>query len=614
MQVTFLPDHIQHTAEQGDNLMAIAARAGVLIDGNCGSSGKCGRCRVQILSGKVPPPYQAELKALTESELKDGFRLACHIHVEGDLCINVPQINSAKGRKTKMMALLKDYNLGSSTEKYFITIGNASLDHQKDDLCRIFSALEGKGSAIAPESILLIPSVLKQSNNRITAVVRDGLIIGLEPGDTTERKYGLAFDIGTTTVAGMLWDLNKGEMLGITARTNPQNIYGADVISRIHSIMADHDTLLQMKLKIRDCFNDIIKELTRQNDISQHELYDVTVVGNTTMSHLFLGADPAQLAMAPFVPVFCDSVEQTGRSAELKVHPLARVLLLPNIAGHVGSDIVAVILASDLAEQTGLRLAIDIGTNGEIVLSKDRIMLACSTAAGPAFEGASIYQGMRASQGAIESVHIQNDEVLLEIIDSKKPAGICGSGLIDTVAQLLDAGFLDARGRLLDQKTAKEKNLPETLIQRLRDGENCREFILARGTKNDPDIVITQKDIREVQLAKGAIYAGIVIMLRELGSEMEDIETITLAGAFGNYIKKESALRIGLLPDIPIDHIISAGNAAGSGACLALLSREEREKALVFSRRVRHVELAVHPEFQAEFLKSMYFPDRRAAL
>jgi uncharacterized 2Fe-2S/4Fe-4S cluster protein (DUF4445 family) len=638
MQVTFLPHQIQQLARPGEQLMAIAAEAGVIIDGNCGSSGTCGRCRIQIVSGIVAPPDQAESAVLTAEDLAAGFRLACRIIVQEDLCIKVPGINKAKDRKTKMMTLLKSYRLGSSVHKYYFKISQASLDDQKDDLSRILSALQGKATAFAPELLSQIPWILEKSDRQITAVVRDSLIIGLEPGDTTDRLYGVAFDIGTTTVVGMLWDLSKGELLGIKARTNPQKIYGADVISRINSANTDQNALIQMKVMIRDCLNEIIGELMIESDwislapdnhetqpvqheiqamqhkaLNKQDIYDVTVVGNTTMSHLFMGVNPAQLAMAPFVPVFCDAVSQNASNAALTANPLAQVLLLPNIAGHVGSDIVAVILASDLIAQKGLRLVIDVGTNGEIVLAQNGMMLACSTAAGPAFEGASIFQGMRATEGAIESVQIIGGDVVLSIIDSETPIGLCGSGLIDAVAQLLDAGLLDAKGRLMDQQSARDQGLPEPLVQRLRDGAGGREFVLAWGSKSEQDIVLTQKDIREVQLAKGAIHAGILILLQEMGAAVKDLASITLAGAFGNYIRKESGLRIGLLPEIPIDQIISAGNAAGSGASLALLSQEERCQALELAKAVRHVELAAHPEFQAEFLKSMYFPEGSAA-
>jgi uncharacterized 2Fe-2S/4Fe-4S cluster protein (DUF4445 family) len=431
--------------------------------------------------------------------------------------------------------------------------------------------------------------------------------MALEAGDTTASSYGIAFDIGTTTVAGMLWDFNRGVMLGAVAKTNPQTAFGADVISRIQAAQENPQNLESLQASIKDCLNTIIKDFKTNYDIDEDHIYEVTIVGNTTMSHLLLGVDPTSLAQAPFAAVFCRACDFTGQAFSLDVNPLAEVHLLPNIAGHVGSDIVGVLLATDLMRRKGLHLAIDVGTNGEILLAKDGQVLACSTAAGPAFEGAHIQSGMRASEGAIEQIQIASGEVRLQVIGNHKPMGICGSGLIDGIAQLLLAGLVDQTGRLMDQAAAIKANLPETLIKRLRDGEKGREFVLYTGGPAR-DVVITQKDIREVQLAKGAIASGILIMLNSLQASAGELDSISLAGAFGNYIRRESALRIGLFPEIPMDKIISVGNAAGTGACMALLSPSSRLEAELQSSLVKHIELAVCGDFQTEFIKAMSFP------
>ncbi len=608
MLITFYPDNIIQEAKAGEGLMDVAAKAGVLIDGNCGSTGKCGRCKVRVVTGTLPAPDSEERANLTDSEIDQGFRLACRLKIDGDLGIVVPVINSAKARKGKMISMPEKYKFSPCVEKYSFRLTPASLTSQKDDLARILEALPESVLMIEPGLIAGLPELIQDSDGILTAAIIEGKIMALEKGDTSERIFGIAFDIGTTTVAGMLWDLKKGLLIDVSTRTNPQNIFGADVISRIHSVISDPENLELMKNKIRGCLNEIIHDFTEDSEGTEGDIYEITVVGNTTMSHLFLGVDPGQLARAPFVPVFCAPVQLHARDLGIDASPLARVHLLPNIAGHVGSDIVGAILASSITEKGGCRLLIDVGTNGEIALSHNGRILACSTAAGPAFEGASICHGMRASAGAIEGVEIRGDVVALDVIDDQRPAGICGSGLIDAVAQLLDAGILDNKGRMLDQAGARSGGMPETMVSRLRDGQNGREFVLDWNySQEEGDIVITQKDIREVQLAKGAIYAGIVILLRELGASVADLEHIILAGAFGNYIKKESALRIGLFPKMPLSKIISAGNAAGAGACLALLSDDERAKALAISRKVEHVELATHADFQTEFMKAMYF-------
>ncbi|MFA5635899.1 MAG: ASKHA domain-containing protein, partial [Anaerovoracaceae bacterium] len=426
-----------------------------------------------------------------------------------------------------------------------------------------------------------------------------------QPGEQ-EAHYGLAVDIGTTTVVGMLWDLRKAEPVGAVARTNPQSDYGADVISRIMYCGTEDGNLQRMQEKIIGCLNAIIQEFSDSYAIDPQTIREIVAVGNTTMSHLLLAIDPKSLALAPFSPGFTGPVSVKAKELGLAVHEEATVNVLPNIAGHVGSDIVAVLLSSGLEEMEGANLAIDIGTNGEILLACSGNVLTCSTAAGPAFEGASIQQGMRAATGAIEGVRIHDGELDISVIGDAEPVGICGSGLIDGVAELLKSGLVNKKGKLLTKADAQVAGLPDSLSGRLEAGEFGNSFILC--TKNDGSkIFITQKDIREVQLAKGAILAGIRIMMQELHLKDQDLDQVFLAGAFGNYIRVESALAIGLLPEVKPDRVISIGNAAGAGACMALLSKETLEKANRLAREVNHIDLAEHPDFQTVYLQAMYF-------
>lgn len=425
--------------------------------------------------------------------------------------------------------------------------------------------------------------------------------------DREEKRYGAAFDIGSTTVVGMLWDLNESRLVDMIAKTNPQSRYGADVISRITYSSESPENLKQMQRIILNCFNEMLDALGEQYQIEKHRIGKAVVVGNTTMSHLFLGCNPASLARAPFEPAFTGPVTRTAADLGLNMDPDADIFVLPNIAGHVGSDIVGVMIASGIREKPGITLAIDIGTNGEIILGGRGRMLTCSTAAGPAFEGARIYQGMRAADGAIEKVEITDGEVKLKVIGNTVPSGICGSGLIDALAQMLEAGIITFKGNLLTQEDAVSKGLHPELADRLRKGENGSEFVLA-WRDGEEDIVINQKDIREVQLAKGAIFGGIQVLLQCLGTTTEELDEILLAGAFGSYIDKKSALRIGLLPGAEKDKIRHIGNAAGVGACMALLSREAKEQADLLALESEHVELALHPAFEREYLQGMYFP------
>ena len=420
------------------------------------------------------------------------------------------------------------------------------------------------------------------------------------------KGYGIAFDIGTTTVAAMLWNLENTELMDIKAVTNPQSVFGTDVISRI-TYAGDNPTNLEaIHKKIVDCLNALLEEFAAKHSLGKEDISGITVVGNTTMSHLFAGVDPAPLAAAPFTPAFLASKRGFARDFGVMAGKDTWLYLLPNIAGHVGSDITAGILATNIMNEKKNNLFVDIGTNGEIVLSAKGRTLTCSTAAGPAFEGAAIYQGMRAASGAIERVTIQKDDVDVVVIDGLKPRGICGSGIIDAVAQLVKNKIIDKTGKFAEPENLPNLGCSEGTAKRLRINGHGKEFVLAYVEDGD-DIVITQKDVREVQLAKAAIYAGIKILMKELSVDGADLDRVSIAGAFGSYIDKESALIIGLLPEISIEKIVSVGNAAGVGASLALLSGDLQNAAEKIASGIEHLELADYEGFQDEYLGAMSF-------
>ncbi len=543
MIVAFQPMGKKQEAEAGMKLSLVAEKAAVTINADCAGQGTCGKCKVKIIAGNAGAPDDTEQELLRKDELAAGIRLACRIKVQDDLVVEVAAAAGHMGRKKDMARLPENFQ----------------PDYRERQ--------EGE----------------------------------------SEACYGLAFDIGTTTVVGMLWDLRKAEPVGAVARTNPQSDYGADVISRIMYCGSEEGNLKRMQQKITGCLNDIIQEFTRDYEIHFRDITEITAVGNTTMTHLLLAVDPKSLALAPFSPGFTGPVSIEAKELNLTAGKNAMVHVLPNIAGHVGSDIVGVLLSSGLKEMEGTNLAIDIGTNGEILLACSGSVLTCSTAAGPAFEGACIQHGMRAASGAIEGVVIREGEVILSVIGEEEPAGICGSGLIDCIAELLKAGLITKKGKLLTGAEARGAGLPESLTRRLNASESGNSFQIYSDKDGGGQIVITQKDIREVQLAKGAILAGIRIMMQELQQEDEDLKQVFLAGAFGNYIKKESALAIGLLPDVAPEKIISIGNAAGAGASMALLSETSLKKANQLAEEVKHIELAEHPDFQTVYFQAMYF-------
>lgn len=607
MNISFLPDAKKVQADAGDNLLSVAEKAGILIDASCAGAGKCGKCKVKITQGDICELTPAEKNLLSDYELDNHYRLACCVTVQSDMEVVIPSIHGGSTRKKKMTRLPDGFMPEKRITSVCTKVPKASMKYQMHDLGRIAKAFE-KDEDILPAPGLLpqIHQALEESRGKVTATFYGQTLLNLEAGDASSQCYGIAFDIGTTTVVGMLWDLHSNEITDVEACTNYQSIYGADVISRIQFCNEAETHTDVMQKKVVQCMNDILETLYTRNDILPEHVYDATIVGNTTMSHLAAGVHPKSMARTPFAPVFCTAQNMQSHGLGLNIHPCANVFLLPNIAGHVGSDIVGMMLAVRMDSLSGCHIAIDIGTNGEIVMTKNGHMVTCSTAAGPAFEGATIHHGMRAAPGAVENVKITKNDVIIKTIEDLPPVGICGSGLIDAVAQVLDAGIVDNSGRMLTRNEAVEAGISPELSERLTDTPHGLSFILAYREGKD-DILLTQQDIREVQLAKGAILAGIQTLMKNLDITIDDLDSIMLAGAFGNYISKESALRIGLFPRISIDRIFSVGNAAGAGSSMALLSDAERKHACEMAKNTEHIELSMNMDFQEFYITAMSF-------
>ena len=612
MKITFLPENRQISAPAGQSLLQAAEAAGILLDANCGGAGTCGKCKVRLTAAQAGPLTLAERELLTPGEQAQGYRLACRLLLPDDPLaqwqVLIPGAGGS-GPQKSMGRLPEDFSPRPELSCRCQKVAKATMSQQLNDLERISRTFDRPGLTPAPGLLPLVHPALESQRGLVTAVFQGEELLHLEAGDSSDSCFGLAFDIGTTTVVGLLWNLSQGVLADTEARTNYQSLYGADVISRIQFCMQEEGHLQLLQAKIRQCCNDIAAALYARQGLAPERVYAVSVVGNTTMSHLFLGVPPHSLARTPFAPVFCSAQQARGAELGLLVNPRAWVRLLPNIAGHVGSDIVAMALAARLDRRPGCHIAIDIGTNGEIVAVKDGCLLTCSTAAGPAFEGASIHQGMRAAAGAIEGVRISAAGVEIKTIDCRPAIGICGSGLIDAVAQLLQAGVILPQGRMLTREEALQAGLSPALAERLREEDGRPAFILA-PRPGDVDILLTQQDVREVQLAKGAIRAGVMTLMRMLELSVPEIDSILLAGAFGSYISRDSALAIGLLPPVPLELVRSIGNAAGTGASLALLSAQERERGAELARRTRHVELSMNQDFQDCYIEAMSFQEK----
>lgn len=607
IKIIFQPEGRAVHVLAGTTILEAAGKAGIVLETPCGGNGACGKCRVTVASG-CPEPTDADREVFSAGELESGRRLACQNRLTQEAVVEVPQDTRFFGQKILVDGIKRDVAINPTFRKVFVTVPEPTLEDPRCDVDR----LKGCLTDVTPDPIVRLPLIralprlLDEHNNEFTVVLENNEIITIEKGDTTGACHGVAVDIGTTSVVGMLVDLVTGESKLTASRMNPQVARGDDVVSRLTYISENENGLQDLHDRIIGCINEIIAELCEKAAVPPERIYELAAVGNTTMNHIFLGIDPQKVAQAPFAAVVREAANVKASDIGISINPLGNVYTSPNIAGFVGGDTVGVILATGMLHGDSIRLAIDIGTNGELVLAtKDRVV-SCSTAAGPAFEGARIRHGMRAAAGAIDKAVFNNGVHVTTIADAP-PRGICGTGLIDSVAEMVRTGVVDYTGRIID---TDEADLPGFLKERIVDNDAGNEFVLvdADKTDNGKSIILTQRDVREVQLAKGAIRAGIQILLSELGLTPDDIDEVYLAGAFGNFIRRSMAKQLGLLPDIPSEKIAFVGNAAATGAKMVLAAKELRDEAERISREVEYIELAGRPDFQQEFMSSMLFP------
>ncbi len=608
MKVRFEPSGVTSEARAGQTILQAAQAAGVDLESVCGGRGTCGKCTV-LVTGEVVGLTELERRSLTAEELAQGMRLACQAVLQGDAQVVIPEAS----RRSRVSILAEGVQRSVSPDPWvrqvLLAVPPATLADQVCDADNLRRAWPG-GAGDFPQPTLTalrqLPAALRQDDGWVTALAIEGRIVAVEPGRAERPLVGVAFDIGTTTVVGYLMDLRTGDQLAVASQLNPQTRYGDDVVSRIAHASLDGG-LAALQGEIVASLNALIAATTSRVGLTPEDVLAVTVVGNTTMQHLLLGISPAALAQAPYVPAVEDALSLGSAELGLRTHPQGRVWVSPNIAGWVGGDTVGVILSTRIYAEKEIALAIDIGTNGEMALGSRERLITCSTAAGPAFEGAHLSCGMRAADGAIDRAHIAED-LHWHVIGDVAPRGLCGSGLVDLVAEMLRSGVLKPTGMLAEGealRTAGKGLLSARVFQVGRQ----REFLLAdaaQGAGGRP-LRLTQRDVRELQLAKGAIRAGIEILLRELGVTHAAVHKVFMAGAFGNYISPQSALAIGLIPYFPNATIIPVGNAAGSGARLALISRAERERAAELVRRVEYLELSGRPDFQEVFAEAMLF-------
>jgi uncharacterized 2Fe-2S/4Fe-4S cluster protein (DUF4445 family) len=612
VSITFLPDTRTIAAESGAPLLRAAHAHGIDITATCGGRGRCTSCRVKFVSGTAPPPSINDQLQLGHEAVREGYRLACQtaaveaatVQIAPPLDETAFQILGAEGDR----ATLAHVVLHSGVTKRLVRVALPSDERrQTSDLEALCRAIELPPDAVPIELVRDLPGALRDAKGEVTIASFGATPLAIERGDTTSMAFGLAVDVGTTTVVTSLLELLSGEVMASVASLNPQAVFGGDLMSRIAFVQWNPSNLRKLHARIIGLLNQQIDEVLARAGVLPQWVYKVTVVGNTVMHHVLLGVDPTHVGLAPYAPVLRHPVTLPARALHLKVNPEARVCLLPIVAGFVGADAVAVTLATRIDESAEPRAVVDIGTNGEVVMGTRARLVACSAPAGPALEGAQVRHGMRGAAGAIDRVWLERGAIRYHVIGDGAPQGICGSGLIDAVAVALEAGLVDWTG--LVQVEARDR-LPPPLAARVEmRGEERVLILVPRGeAAGGGELTLSQEDIRQIQLAKGAIASGIRMLQAVLGVPDAALAELMLAGGFGNYLSISSAIRIGLIPALPLDRIRYVGNAAALGAQLALLSEPERARAARLAGAIEHVSLAAHPDFQDVFVEAMNFP------
>jgi len=572
----------------GTTLFDAASWNGVAIDSTCGGHGTCKKCKVRVVSGDVEIS-PVDPRAFEPDELRSGWRLACRAQAHADVTVEVPPLQTRP--KAALVGVGRHVILRPAVQKRYVELEEPSLEDQRSDLERLLDAMDDVEPRVPLDVVRGLGRTLRASDWKVTAVLADDLLIAVEPGDTSPRRHAIAFDLGTTTVVATLLDLETGQPMAVRSILNAQQPFGADVISRISATMMDEAALDRLRTHAHETLQQLTDEVCAEAGVDPREVYEIVVTGNVTMIQLALGIDPEPLSMAPFTIAARRMPEAKAADFGLRVHERAPAVLFPALGAYVGPDIVAGILATGLTLDRRVRLFIDVGTNSEIVLGSSGRALATAAPAGPAFEAAQIRCGMRAADGAIEGVKIADGEVELTVIGDVEPVGLCGSGLVDAVAELVGAGILDHSGRFVLASSERLDKIGDENVFRLTD-----------------DIYLSQRDVRELQFAKASIATGWTILCRELGIEPDEIAQVLLGGSFGSYLTPASAVKIGLVPRLPLPRIVAAGNVAGEGAKIVALSVTERAAASAVLDEVDYVELSGRTDFNDLFIDQLAFP------
>ncbi len=610
-----LPDDLWLRLPPGETIREALQKTDVELKGECGGLGKCGKCKVKVLS-ETEEPSDEEKELLDKEELERGIRLACRTKVNYDTVISTGEADT-EAQYFKILTtshhLVTRYipisRLAPLIDKRLITL---SPDIQNDALSNLDSIKLELGTEYqdlkAPLHCLrTLPQRLKETGFRGTAVLHEHSLMDWQNWKQVDRRYGLVFDIGTSTVVGKLFSLVDGIEIAVTSCLNSQKKYGSDVISRLQYCMQHPRGVKSMHQLILKDLNQIIAHLLKTARLKPGDIFIAVAAGNTTMQHFLLHLSPIGIAEAPFSPVLTDGLVVNAADVGLQLHPTALLYTMPVKSGYIGGDLLSFVMTSGVAEQQDeIMLGLDLGTNGEIFLGNGKRLLTCSAAAGPALEGARITYGMIAQAGAIEGVTFKDGHLHYRVIGNIRPKGICGSGLVDLVAVLLQCGIIDHEGLIRPPRKRAAKSLSPRIVT--HSGVNDFLIASAEESYNNKPIYLTQRDVREFQLAKGAIAAGIKTLMNDIGIRVQDIHHVYLAGALGNYADPYSTMRTGLIPRVNPEIIRSLGNAASTGASLVLLAKSHWQTAAKLAQFIEHVELSYRSDFNQYFVKHMNFP------
>lgn len=579
----------------------VAIRLGLGIDQPCGGTGICGKCRVMV-SGGTSAPTEQELRALPPEDIASGYRLACRCPVEDGLVVTLE--GSSAPDPERLQKGMEAVRYGKAGDPL---VRSRKVDLEMPDVRGRVSSLSeiaasgiGLAGGAIPLSLMGSLSGAFSGKGPATAVFSDTRLVALEQGQTF-KPYGLAIDVGTTSLVMWLSDLSEGTAVDAMSDLNPQVSFGADVLTRLSHIAGKEGGLEELRSTLLSELNRMTVNIARRNGISPGQICAVSVAGNTCMEHILLGVDPSPIGKSPFIPPCREFPPLDAATAGLRVNPLAEVVMVPNISGYVGGDITAGIEASGMAEGPEMTLFVDIGTNSEIVLGNRDFLVSCSAAAGPAFEGARIGCGMRAARGAIERVSVENGLFSVGVIGGTEPVGICGSGIVDLVAEMLRWGLVDQGGKMPEHSDEGIRRL----IAAAEGGMKHIELTQVGHGRGGKKLLFTQKDVREVQLAKGAIATGIQALLEKKGLGLDDLDRVVVGGAFGNYLNPGNAVAIGVLPRVPLEIIEYMGNTSIVGAFHALVSRKDFEYMRKIARTAEYVELSTICDFQKKFLANL---------